>query len=174
MLNVFRGVFLVGCLTAAYFLVEQPEAVRWAPFGGSVGVALAGIVGMRSQRPRRVAGPAGSLHEEPLAQALQALIAWVEREPEANPRLDDLPGRIDAEVKPHLRAVEGGLEDLQARIGVKSYATFMDGYARAERSLNRAWSAAADGFREEARGQLATADLALRQAREELVRAGSV
>jgi hypothetical protein len=173
MLGLFRGVFLVGCLVAAYFLVEQPSSVRWVPFGVGVGVALAGIAGMRSQRAPRAVGPARGLHEEPVGQALEALMSWVEREPEANPRLDDLSGRIDAEVKPHLRAVEHGLDDLQARIGVKPYAAFMDGYARAERSLNRAWSAAADGFREEARAQLAIADQALRQAREALERAST-
>jgi len=166
MLNAFRGVFLVGCLVAAYFLVEQPEAVRWPFFGAAVVVALAGIAGMRSQRVKVAGGPARALHEEPVGQAVVHISSWVERQLAERPT--DLSGRIDAEVKPHLRAVEHGLAELQARRGVKAYASFMDDYARAERALNRAWSAAADGFHAEAHAQLAIAEQSLRRARDRL------
>jgi hypothetical protein len=155
---VARAVFLVGCLGAAFYLVEQPEAVRWVPFGVAVGVALLGVVWMRLAPAASRAG-AEARHAE-IAPALEAVVAW-----SAAPTVDaELSRRIDRDVRPHLRRVEDGLAALHDRVGAQRYAGFMDAYARGERALNRAWSASADGYLEEARSQLEIAHAALDRA----------
>jgi len=160
-----QTLFLAGCLVAAYFLVERPNEIRWAPFAAAVAAAMVGIAGMRRSKPARPAG-VGPGRQEPAAEALAAVLAWLGTASRENP--DNLAQRLDTEVKPHLREVEDGLGRLHDQLGLERYAQFMDGYARGERALNRAWSAAADGYAREAREQLGVAELALDQARRAL------
>jgi len=153
-----RAVFLAGCLAGAFFLVERPDEVQWTPFGAAVALALVGIALMRlAPAPSRSGGDAA--HAE-IAPALAALVAW-SRAPVVDA---ELTRQIDREVRPHLRRIEDGLGELHDRLGAQRYASFMDAYARGERALNRVWSAAADGYLEEARSQLVTAHAALARA----------
>jgi hypothetical protein len=50
----------------------------------------------------------------------------------------------------HIPAFIAGRPQLVARLGLAGYAQLMDSFAAAERQLNRAWSAAADGVLDEA------------------------
>lgn len=159
-----RLVFVVGCLGAAFFLVERPLEVRWVPFGAALLVAGVGIVAMRWSAPRRSVTDEGVHHDAPARRALTELDAWLKVTADEKVDLSNLPARIDADVKPLLRTVEADLDELRHRLGLEAFAAFMDGYARGERALNRAWSAAADGYLGEARKQLRIGELALQQA----------
>lgn len=167
---VGRIIFVASCLVAAFFLVERPEEVRWGPFAGAIIAALGGVVLMRQRRARPRAGGALRAEDAPAVEALSEVLAWVRSAPRDEGDLRDLSGRLDHDVKPALRRVERALGGLRDRLGITRYARFMDGFARGERALNRAWSAAADGYVDEAREQLDIADTAFSQAQRELPR----
>lgn len=57
----------------------------------------------------------------------------------------------------HMLALVEARPRFIARLGMAGFATLMDGYAAAERQINRAWSAAADGISDEAHACLAEA-----------------
>jgi hypothetical protein len=62
-------------------------------------------------------------------------------------RIVERAERITAEhVPPFIEA----RPQLVSRLGLAGYAQLMDRFAAGERQLNRAWSAAADGYEEEA------------------------
>ncbi|NJK88378.1 MAG: hypothetical protein HC923_02595 [Myxococcales bacterium] len=169
--GLFGALFLVGSLAAAYALVEQPQGLRWTFFGGSLLLALVGIIGRRMQRTRealRVANTSSS-EAEPVGAALARVIGRVDDALNQREAMGvRLMADIDRHLKPELRSIEAQLAALSARLGVKAYARFMDGYARGERALYRAWAAAADGYSGEARRCLGDAALGFRDARRDL------
>lgn len=58
---------------------------------------------------------------------------------------DAITSRLDALQVTHLAAFVDARAELIGRYGIAGYARLMDAFAGAERALNRAWSAAADG-----------------------------
>ncbi len=65
-------------------------------------------------------------------------------------RLDAIVERLGEIQKTHLAAFVDARPRLVAKLGLGGYAELMDRFAAAERQLNRAWSAAADGYFDEA------------------------
>lgn len=59
----------------------------------------------------------------------------------------------------HIPAFIAARPELTARLGLAGYAQLMDSFAAAERQLNRAWSAAADGVLDEALERVETSAL---------------
>ena len=53
--------------------------------------------------------------------------------------------RLDGVQQTHLAAFVDARPELIGRYGIAGFARIMDAFAAAERTLNRAWSAAADG-----------------------------
>jgi hypothetical protein len=66
----------------------------------------------------------------------------------------------------HIAAFIGARAELTSRLGLGGYARVMDSFAAAERSINRAWSAAADEVEAEARASIDHAADLLVQTRE--------
>jgi hypothetical protein len=134
---------------------------RWA-FAGAVIGLLAGAALLRCAA-RRVAITAatGGNAEGPL-QALQAIRATIEElsatfKGGSNGDLGQVLVRIGALQQTHMPAFVEARPALVARLGLGGFAELMDRYAAAERQINRAWSAAADGAGQEAAACLGAA-----------------
>ena len=80
------------------------------------------------------------------------------------------PKALHAQIDPLLTGdvytIAEGRYSIKQAHGGKVFAAVMDAFARGERKLNRAWSAAVDGHAEESRASLAAGLPALREARE--------
>lgn len=147
------AIFGVGMLVGCFFLVEVPDAVDWSRFGPALAVALLGI-GIA-----RLGGSAAEPGEElmdigRLREALRSLIAAIEVRPLET---SELPGYIDDTLMPHVAVFVEGRETIQRAFGIDAYASVMDRFARAERAMNRAWAASADGYGAEAHRALEAA-----------------
>lgn len=60
-------------------------------------------------------------------------------------QMDHITRRLDKIQQAHLAAFVDARPELIGRYGIAGFARIMDAFAAAERTLNRAWSAAADG-----------------------------
>jgi hypothetical protein len=103
-----------------------------------------------------------------IAEALVGLEADVERLVLNNQDLD--PKALHAGIDPLLGGsvylIAEGRNVIRQAHGSKVFVAVMDAFARGERKLNRAWSAAVDGHAEESRNSLAAGLPAIREARE--------
>ena len=141
---------------------------RWAFLVG-VGLTLLGVLLKRSkasqeeveQRAQEVESLGADLREIE-ASVAQVQVGLQHLDVEALHELVDplLSG-------PAYRFAEGR-EAIRTAHGTRTYLAVMDPFARAERRLNRAWSAAVDGYASEARASLQAALEPLREAREAL------
>jgi len=141
---------------------------RWI-FVIGIGLTLGGVFLKRTRLD------AGALAQEQsevarLAEALQELEARVE---ELATRADELDAEaiheaVDALLLGPVYTLAEGRNSIRNAHGGRVFATVMDDFARAERRLNRAWSAAVDGYVDEARNSLRIALPSLREARESL------
>jgi hypothetical protein len=100
-----------------------------------------------------VASSDGSTPASAVRTALQELVADANRLAEAAPGLDadGLHAAIDPIHSGSLYRVIEGKDSAQAALGLNAYAHVFGPLASGERMLNRAWSAAVDGYVEEAR-----------------------
>jgi hypothetical protein len=146
----------------------QGWASRWI-FVIGIAITIGGVL-LKRARPDVEELEAGALQVAHLGQLLSELEGAVER----------LTGRVekmDAEAIHHavdplligpVYEIAEGRESIRGAHGGRVYASVMDAFARGERKLNRAWSAAVDGHAPEARTSLVAALPALREAREAL------
>jgi hypothetical protein len=70
---------------------------------------------------------------------------------------------LDGIRRTHQVAIEDAQTELVSRLGLSGHAQFMDRFARAERQLHRAWSAAVDGAMEESEACLERAAAGLEE-----------
>ncbi|MGF1509910.1 MAG: hypothetical protein ACFB9M_10460 [Myxococcota bacterium] len=166
MFRMGATVFGAGGLVASFFLVEQADRIRWLGFGPALLVAVVGIGMMRWAR--RGHGTSDEHHAMGFRHAKEALERVVGR-------LDDIAGRpvpqwgslIDDIVMPELQIFVDHRDVVRNLGGLDAYARTMDSFARGERTLNRVWSAAVDGYEGEARRRLT-------QARQDFEAAGTM
>jgi hypothetical protein len=129
---------------------------RWLFLAGCAGLA-AGAALKRSRRGRPQAAGAGTdSGDERPEVALAAVRAAVDALRAELPGLPDSAARLRRTLEVLTDVQERLAPDfvalrpaLTARLGLAGYARLMDGFAAGERQLNRAWSAAADGFEAE-------------------------
>lgn len=93
-------------------------------------------------------GPAQAL--KVLAEELSRLEVDLERMDSDAERLQSIIKRIDSMQAAHVAPFLDGRAELIGQHGMAGYARLMDKFAGAERVMNRAWSAAADGVLDEA------------------------
>ena len=103
-----------------------------------------------------------------LAEAVRSLRADLDGLPDDRARLNAILERLSEAQRAHIDTFVGARPLLVARNGLGGYAELMDRFAAAERQLNRAWCAAADGVLEEATDCLATAEELLGEAQTKL------
>jgi hypothetical protein len=155
--------------------VKIPRSWTWNDWGSrwifviGIGITLLGVLLKRSG-PGAHELEAGAMEVARIGELLTDLEGSVER---LGGRADALDAEaIHREVDPLLigpvYAIANGRESIRGAHGGRVFAAVMDAFARGERKLNRAWSAAVDGHAPEARKSLVSALPALREAREAL------
>lgn len=147
--------FLGGSL-ASVFRFEDPAApwqtIPWGQYLISAAIGVAGIILLRRDKATRNAQSAAS--ETGLESVRRELAAAAERVSELKSNLEDFTCEevlafIDDKCVTHLAEFADGRMVLAHRFGSSVYATIMTEFASGERYLNRAWSAAADGYVDE-------------------------
>jgi hypothetical protein len=142
-----------------YVSVREFSFARW-PWKWWFLLALAGlaVTGFMLRRlakqsamapaERETAAPEDSLAE--IRRIVESLRQDLPQMSDDSARLRAIVDRLGEVQKHHAVAFVDARNELRARLGVAGFAQLMDRFAGAERLINRAWSAAADGVLEEA------------------------
>ena len=101
-------------------------------------------------------------------EAVEALLADLRPIADEAAQVREITHRIETLQETHLAAFVAARPTLVGRYGIAGYARIMDAFARAERQLNRAWSAAADEVLPEAHACLHNGLAALEETRHRL------
>ncbi|MBD3160835.1 MAG: hypothetical protein GF346_01675 [Candidatus Eisenbacteria bacterium] len=169
----------IGFVVAAFVTTRQADAIAWGWYGAAASIGVVGVALLRGTA-RRAAADAETVREnigvlETSTRKLVDRIAAMNRE-RAEVFVYDVHGRIDAEMRAELAAFAEARESMIPAIGLQQYAEVMDRFARAERFVNRAWSASADGYVDEVWSCMESAEESMREAdrllREQLARVG--
>ena len=151
----------LGFLAAAFFTVQHPEKVAWVPWGVATAVTALGAILLRLAQ--RVSASDAAEMASNIAIIDKNLALLVERISKLNrdkneSNVFEYCGRIDDDC---IEAINDFVEAREAMIhsyGLATYAKLMDNFALAERSLNRAWCASADGYIDELHACIERAD----------------
>jgi hypothetical protein len=129
-------VFGLGCLgmLAGALLVRRDAAQQIAPTAQGAGTA------------------SGGADEElrALRTELEELRRYLTSTSDPGLRMERIVERAERITAEHVPPFIEARPQLVSRLGLAGYAQLMDRFAAGERQLNRAWSAAADGYEEEA------------------------
>jgi hypothetical protein len=160
--------------------VKEFAFARWSEWWvfalGCLGM-FAGAMMMRVASASQVepgakglAEPGGGADSE--LQALRAELAELRKELSATAdpglRIQLIVDRAERMTAAHVPPFIAARPQLVARLGLAGYAQLMDRFAAAERQLNRAWSAAADGYLDEATECLDNASVLLEEAEQRM------
>jgi hypothetical protein len=161
----------LGFLGAAFVSTRQADAVQWPLYAATAAVGVAGVGILR-----RTGGPSAAQAEvvhgsiaqlEARLTRLVRGLAALNRERETV-FVYDVHKRIDGEFLDDLVAFADDREAMIHGLGLAAFASVMDSFARAERQINRAWSASADGYVDEVWICLGRAEAFMRTAEEAL------
>ena len=137
--------------------VEVPEdgwhLIPWGWYGASFVVCLVGVVLIRVSRAAIQSDPQQHLSSsEELLNALQEAANKTGRLATLTEQLppSKITATIDHEIADHLREFADGRDRITAEFDLDTFADVMSPFAAGERAVNRAWSAAADGYVDEA------------------------
>lgn len=148
-------VMYAGMAVVMYGGAQWPRPL-WAAVGGGLAVIGVGVAMKRAAGAPAIEVEVGGNDRRParagsLGDALTALREGIDelsgRSGEAS--FDEVKRRIEELLWLGPERVGGAQEGIAAKIGFAAYAEVMTPLAAAERWLNRAWSAAADGHRPE-------------------------
>lgn len=165
------GGFLSGALASVMQIKAEPNAwatINWPWFIASVGVGVAGIVIFRIGR-RSSTSEIEKAHSDfaTLGPALDRISSAVSKLQIDLPHLapSEIPKQIDATCVDDLNLFAEGRESIITKKSMADYAAVMTEFAAAERTINRAWSAGADGYLDEVESCLQRASSLLENAR---------
>jgi len=149
----------IGFLGGAFFSVlrlEEPDAawstIPWGYYGVSALVGIGGVVLLRLHKAAQaVDGESAGAELTAVRESLSKVSEHVTnlRSNLDNMSCEDVLEYIDEECAPLLAEFADGRMSISNRFGTKRYAEVMTEFASGERYLNRAWSAAADGYVDE-------------------------
>ncbi len=161
----------LGGLAGSLAAILDPAAVNWVMFLPALGVGIAGVAILRITASRH------SKSDDKLAsdidqinQSLGRIVAGVTDLDERKDSIDvyDLPEMIDDSFIVDINEFVEARESLIHVHGVQAYADLMSLFAAGERYLNRVWSAAAEGYIDEAHAYLGHARARLGEAKDKL------
>jgi uncharacterized membrane protein YeaQ/YmgE (transglycosylase-associated protein family) len=141
--------FLGGCLAA----VVNPEEIRWGTFVPLLSLGIVGVILVQISIKRQATG--GGMLEANLEDLGAALAKLVEasralEQDKLGIDLFDIPGRIEAVFPADINAFVDVRDAMTHTWGTQVYGEIMSHFAAGERYLNRVWSAASDGYIDEA------------------------
>jgi len=166
--------FLAGAFLAV-MSIEVPQTpwstISWPAYGAAIFTAIVGVIVLRiTKRPAGVDSDeaAGTIDE--LAAILIRLQTTLEGWSTNFDKIHvcDFHGKIDEELADDLGRFAELREALIAEFGLDHYARIMTSFALAERTINRVWSASADGYVDEVQISLTRAGSHLSAARRRL------
>ena len=162
---LFAGGFLIG----SFFLVSQLATINWLAFAISTAICTLGVILMRiAARTDQSAQRSADVKVQVIGESLQAL---VDKIGDINERREQIGvygihAELDRLLIDDLNAFVGAREAMIYKYGLDHYARVMDAFAAAERALNRAWSASADGYIDEVWASLDRAHRAIVRAQQ--------
>ncbi len=149
----------IGFLGGAFFTVLRLEntdaawsTIPWGYYGVAALVGIGGVVLLRLNKAAQAVNVESTGAE--LTAVQESLSKASERVANLRGSLEDMSCEdvleyIDEECAPLLADFADGRMSISNRFGTKRYAEVMTEFASGERYLNRAWSAAADGYVDE-------------------------
>lgn len=144
---------VIGFLAGSLVAVLDVDVIDWALFVPCLVTGVVGVILVQIAIRRR-ATDAGRLasNAEALTRSLEQIVAGLSALDSEKESLDpyDLPERIDATFRDDINAFVDARESIGHIWGLRAYGDIMSHFAAAERYLNRVWSAAADGYIDEA------------------------
>ena len=146
--------FLSGSL-ATVFSLEKPEpwsTINWPWYLVSAFVCLLGIVAIRiSKRSAGIESEKSLTDYSSLPQHLELVLTNLGelRKSQKEMRPSEIVAFIDDRLMDGLREFADAREAIIPQKGLHGYADIMTQFAAGERAVNRAWSAAADGYVDE-------------------------
>lgn len=171
-MNTTRIAYLivaVGFIAAAFYASLDPEVVNWSIFLPAIVVGFVGVVMLkRAQSAEARDETRLAAGRETLRRSLDRLLLDLQdlsHRAESLP-VEELPGEIDRLLRTDLAAFVEARQTMVQTIGLQGYAQVMSAFAAGERYINRVWSSATDGYRDEALDYLKRAHAQIRQAEE--------
>ena len=141
-----------GFLAAAFVSTRQQDAVEWSWYAVGLTIGAAGIVLLRARAATSSEGKArAETKVARLGEILEKIaveLAELKRERDSI-AVADVRHSIDERLAPRLREFAESREALSGVHGLEAYVEVMSRFAAAERNINRAWSASADGYIDE-------------------------
>jgi len=169
----------IGFLIAAFSAVskvQQPnkwQTIPWGIYLPSLAMGFAGIVIIKRWSPSSAADDdvAHSQYETAAKNLLRILELIDDATKQTNRPPKETLRWIDEQCTEPLAEFANARQSIANRFNMKVYADVMTEFASAERSINRTWSAAADGYIDEVNQCLEVASQHLRQAHQIMQRA---
>jgi hypothetical protein len=146
--------------------------IAWTPYLGAVVLGLVGVVMLRLSKQRATAdGARQQAGLDQLNRSLSQILVQVQGLADALPEMtpEAVVGWIDERCMAPCQDFADQRNVLKDRFGLAAFGEIMSEFASGERFLNRVWSAAADGYMEEAYRSVKTS-LAFFQAAERRLR----
>ena len=170
--------FLAGAFLAVRDLApseaQKWQAINWYWFTAALAIGALGVVMLRITARSRTSQPhRRDADLTTLTASLDRLTAHLTQlnASASQLRVRDFHARIDAELADDLRRFAEVREVMIDQFGLTTYAEVMTRFASGERNVNRAWSASADGYREEALRCLGEAEQQFLAARQSIQQA---
>ena len=132
---------------------EGWHLIPWVWYGFSVAVCVVGIVVLRkASNPEQQLEQASGLSLVELGGRLTQLVSNLENLIQSIDELapSQIAAKIDEQLADDFREFAEGRNLITTEYGLNVFADVMTQFASGERSVNRAWSAAADGYVDEA------------------------
>lgn len=161
--------FLGGAFTAVRSGAAPAPSALLPAYPILLAVGIAGVVLLRMSAGRALAHAPKVEGEMTLMRAaLERLCAALDRMLGERSSIDvfDVHERIDEELLKDLAGFAEARESMIPAFGLEGYADVMTCFAGAERLINRAWSASADGYVDEVWSSLEQAATLMREARD--------
>lgn len=147
--------FLSGALAAVFnkeIVEDKWSTINWIWFAGSVIVGIGGVVCLQATRKTPVGVTGTAVGTDQLARHLENLVDRIDRlkknHEKQTPR--QTVNYIEKELHDDFREFANGREAITRELGLAAFAEVMTCFASGERAINRAWSASADGYVDEA------------------------
>ena len=147
--------------------VNKWETVSWTWYGISIAVGVVGVILLRASS--RAAAESSHRVEAEYSVLTQSLTQLLTKVGELLGQIEAMPPSqvvafIDTELTEPLADFADARNALVQRFGLQAFAEVMTQFASGERFINRAWSASADGYRNEASDSLRRAQQHLENA----------
>lgn len=143
----------LGFLAGSLVSVLDPDTIPWVWFAVSLAVAIAGVALVQDALKREAShGDKLDANIEELEDALKRITENARKLEQDKLTIDlyDVPAYIDKTFPEDVTTFVDIRDAINHTWGTQVYGAIMSHFAAAERYMNRVWSAAADGYIDEA------------------------